>query len=227
MTAPDAQGDSTDMLYEHIFFDLDGTLSDPSEGIANGIMYAQKKWGLPCGPRSDYYKFIGPPMPQSFCDFLGFSHEDAVRFLACFREYYSVTGIFENRLFDGMAELLHTLKAHGAKLYVATTKPQPFADRLMEHFGIADCFACVSGCGLDGLRNSKREVIEYARDSCGVDMTKAVLIGDRMFDAAGARECGIPCVGVEYGFGGREELEAAGAVHVVATVEELGEYLLG
>ena len=214
------------MKYQSIFFDLDGTLTDPAEGITNAIIFARKKWGLPCGPNSEYYSFIGPPMPQSFCDFWGMSEDDAARFLETYREYYSVTGLFENHVYPGMPELLQKLRDAGAKLYVATTKPTAFAVPILEKFGLAPYFELISGCGLHGERGLKYQVIEYARDSCHVDMSTAVMVGDRRHDAEGARLCGIPCIGAGYGYGGRAELEAAGCIAVADSVAQLGTFLL-
>lgn len=209
------------MKYQSIFFDLDGTLTDPAEGITNAILYARKKWGLPCEDNRAYYKFIGPPMPQSFVDFWGMSEEESVRFLEDYREYYSTTGLFENHPYDGMAELLKKLKDAGAKLYVATTKPTAFAVPILEKFGMAQYFEIISGCGLHGERGLKYQVIEYARDEGRVDMSKAVMVGDRLHDAKGAEICGIPCIGAGYGYGGREELLNAGCIAVAESVAEL------
>lgn len=213
------------MRWSHIFFDLDGTLTDPALGITNAIIHGRKKWGLPCGPNSDYIKFIGPPMPQSYVDFWGMSPEEAKEFLKAYREYFSTVGLFENQVFPGIPELLKKLKDAGCHLYIATTKPTVFSVQIAEKFGFAEYFDIISGCGLDGTRGLKWEVIDYARQNCGVDMSKAVMIGDRLHDVEGARICGIDCIGVSYGYGGRAELEEAGALHVVDTVEELGEYL--
>lgn len=213
------------MRWEHIFFDLDGTLTDPAPGITNAIIYGRKKWGLPCGPNEEYLKFIGPPMPQSYVDFWGMSPEEAVEFLKAYREYFSTVGLFENKVFPGIPELLKKLKNAGCRLYIATTKPTVYSVQIAEKFGFAEYFEIISGCGLDGTRGEKWEVIDYARQVCGADMSKAVMIGDRLHDVEGARICGIDCIGVSYGYGGRAELEQAGALHVVDTVEELGEYL--
>lgn len=214
------------MRFSHIFFDLDGTLTDPALGITNAILYARKKWGLGCGPNREYYPFIGPPMPKSFEERWGFSAEEAKRFLADYREYFSKKGLFENEVYPGMIGLLQKLKAAGAHLYVATTKPTEFSLRIADHFGLTPYFDLISGSGMDGDKASKREVIAYARDTCGVPMTKAVLVGDRSLDVVGAHQCSIPCVGVTYGYGGRSELTEAGADFIVDTVEELSGFLL-
>ncbi len=213
------------MRWEHIFFDLDGTLTDPALGITNAIIYGRKKLGLPTGPNEEYYKFIGPPMPESYEEFFGMSPREARDMLDAYREHYATVGLFENEPYPGIPELLKKLKEAGCRLYVATTKPTVFSKQIAEKFGFAEYFEIISGCELDGTRGQKWEVIDYARRSCGADMTKAVMVGDRLHDVEGARICGIDTVGVAYGYGGRAELEEAGAIHVVDTVAELEAYL--
>ena len=213
------------MKYKHIFFDLDGTLTDPALGITNAIIYARKKWGLDPGENKDYYKFIGPPMPKSYEQFWGMAPDDARRFLDTYREYFGTIGLFENEVYPGMIDLLAALKDAGCRLYVATTKPTGFSTRIAERFGLLPYFEIISGSQPSG-DNTKADVIRHARDACGVDMSSAIMVGDRLFDVEGARECGIPCVGVSYGYGGRDELQTAGADFVVDTVQQLQELLL-
>ena len=213
------------MKYEHIFFDLDGTLTDPALGITNAIIYARKKWGLEPGRNEDFYPFIGPSMPQSFEEFWNFSHEDAVAFLKLYREYFGTVGLFENQVYPGIPELLRKLKAAGCHLYIATTKPTGFSVQIAEKFGFAEYFDMISGAG-DFSDNTKFDVLRNAKDACGVDMSRAVMVGDRLYDTEGAHQHGIPCIGVTYGYGSREEHEAAGSEFIVDTVEELSALLL-
>lgn len=213
------------MKYRHIFFDLDGTLTDPAPGITNAIIYARKKWGLDPGENKDYYKFIGPPMPWSYEHYWGMSHDDAVRFLATYREYFGATGLFENEVYPGILPLLADLRDRGCKLYMATTKPTGFSTRIAERFGLLPYFEIISGSQPSG-DNTKADVIGHARDVCGADMTSAVMVGDRLYDVEGAHACSIPCIGVCYGYGGREELTAAGADAIAETVEDLRRILL-
>ncbi len=214
------------MRFEHVFFDLDGTLTDPALGITNAIIHARKKWGLDPGKNEDYYKFIGPPMPKSFETYWGMSRADAARTLAYYREYYTDTGLFENAPYPGMAETLQTLSDAGCRLYVATSKPTFMSVRILEKFDLAKYFVTVSGSDPAQPDSTKADVIRAARDEFGVDMTKAVMVGDRSYDVAGAHECAIPCVGVLYGYGSREELTAAGADFLAETVADLGRILL-
>ena len=214
------------MRFEHIFFDLDGTLTDPALGITNAIIYARKKWGLDPGKNEDYYKFIGPPMPQSYMEYWGMTLEEAKKFLGYYREYYADAGLFENVPYPGMEKLLQSLRDAGCKLYVATSKPTNMSVRILERFGLAKYFVTVSGSDPDRPDSTKADVIRAARDAFGVDMTKAVMIGDRRYDVEGAHECAIPCVGVLYGYGSREEFTAAGADYIAETVADLGRILL-
>ncbi len=213
------------MSWTHIFFDLDGTITNSAPGITNAIIYARKKWGMEPGTNADYLKFIGPPMPRSYEEFWGFSHEDAVRFLADYREYFAERGLFENEVYPGVIELLDALKNAGKRMYVATTKPTGFSERIAEHFGFAQYFDMVSGSSLTA-DNTKYDVIENARKACGADMSDAVMIGDKAHDVEGAHKHGIPCVGVTWGFAAPSELEDAGADYIVNTAEELQRLLL-
>lgn len=213
------------MRYEHIFFDLDGTLTDPALGITNAIIYARKKWGMEPGTNEDYYPFIGPSMPQSFEEIWHFSHEDAVEFLKTYREYFGTAGLFENQVYPGIPELLAKLKSAGHRLYIATTKPTGFSVQIAERFDLAKYFDMVSGAG-DFSDNTKFDVIRNAKDACSVDMSRAIMVGDRLYDVNGAHQHGIPCIGVTYGYGSREEHEAAGADFIVDSVEELAAFLL-
>ena len=215
------------MKYKHIFFDLDGTLTDPGPGITNAIMYARKKRGLDPGRNEDYYKFIGPPMPQSFVEYWGVSMEEAKAILADYREYYSPQGLFENSVYPGIPQALAALHEAGCKLYVATSKPTFMAVAIVERFDLAQYFQTVSGSDPTRADSTKADVIRAARDAFGIDMTRAVMVGDRSYDAAGAAECSIPCVGVGYGYGSREELLSAGAIYVADTPADLAAYLLG
>ena len=212
------------MAWRHILFDLDGTLTDSAPGITNAIIYARKKWGLTPGVNADYYKFIGPPMPQSFEQFWGFSHEDAVRFLDDYREYFGEKGLFENDVYPGIPALLRALREDGRRLYIATTKPTGFSCRIAEHFGIAEYFDMISGSDLQKT-NTKYTVIERIRETCDIDMSSAVMVGDRSHDVEGAHLHGIPCIGVTYGFGGREELLDAGADYIADSVSALSDIL--
>jgi phosphoglycolate phosphatase len=211
-----------------ILFDLDGTLTDPALGITKSVAYALESFGIHTGDPKELCKFIGPPLKDSFMEYYGFSEEKALAGVEKYREYFRETGIFENKLYPGIKEMLEKLKAKGMKVILATSKPKVFADIILEHFDIMKYFDLVCGCELDGTRGKKSEVIRYALDTSGVrELDRAVMVGDRMHDVLGAREAGIGCIGVLFGYGGYEELHAAGADVIVGSVEELGELLLG
>jgi len=216
------------MLYRHILLDLDGTLTDPFEGICRSIMYALEKAGFPVGKPEDYLKFVGPPLPESLEKYCGASPEDIPVLMEYYRERYSGPGLFENRLYPGIVDMLDALKKAGAELILATNKPEPYTLRILEHFGLLRYFDFVSGSTLDGQRGNKTEVIAWAvrqRQLAGC-LQDCVMIGDRRHDMEGAIANHIPCIGVLYGYGSREELSGAGADRLIETVENLKLLLL-
>ena len=198
--------------YTRILFDLDGTLTDPGVGITNSIIYALKKYGISVDDPSGLYGFIGPPLLDSFRKYFGFSDEESVRAVGYYREYYRDKGIFENYVYDGVEQTLSALKDGGSNLYVATSKPEIFARRIIEHYGHARYFSFVGGGMPNGARTKKSEVISYVLQSAGIGNPEdAVMVGDRSYDIAGAKTVGLSSIGVLYGYGSREELENAGA----------------
>ena len=213
--------------YTHLFFDLDGTLTDPGLGITNAVMYALRQFGIEVADRRTLYPFIGPPLIESFPEFYGFDEEQTRAAVRHYRVYYGETGLFENEVYPAFPALLDRLRDAGYRLAIATSKPEHFARRIAEHFGFADRFDCVAGAAMNETRLKKAEVIRYALDTLGLDdPAKVLMIGDRRHDVLGAKECGLDCVGVLYGYGDRAELEAAGARYVVETAEELERLLL-
>lgn len=212
--------------YDTILFDLDGTLTDPGLGITSAVMYSLEKLGLPVPERTELYKFIGPPLIASYRDFYGFSQEKAKEAAAIYREYYGERGLWENRVYDGIPEQLAALRADGRRLCVATSKPEPFAVRIMERFGLARYFEHICGATMDEKRDSKHLVIEYALEVCGVtDRRTVLMVGDRKHDILGAKESGLDSMGVLYGYGSRDELIAAGADHIAPSVADIGRIL--
>jgi phosphoglycolate phosphatase len=212
--------------YEYILFDLDGTLTDSGIGITNSAKYALEKYGIEVSDRSELYRFIGPPLLDSFENFYGFTKEEARTAVEYYREYYRDKGIFENLVYDGIEDLLKTLQDHSRMLIVATTKAEVFAKQILEHFGIAKYFTYIAGSNLDGTRVKKDEVIKYALESCNItDISKAVMIGDRYYDIIGGKEAGIDSIGVLYGYGNRNELVKAGADFIADTVADIGKVL--
>lgn len=213
--------------FDYILFDLDGTLTDPGEGITNSVACALEKFGIDVPDRRALYKFIGPPLAGSFAEHYGFTSETAALAVEYYREYYRDRGIYENLLYPGVPALLGRLRAAGARLLLATSKPEVFARQILKHFELADFFGFAAGSLLDGTRVRKGEVISYAFASLGVtDTSRAVMIGDREHDIIGAKETGLTSVGVLWGYGDRAELDSAGADFIAADVAELESILL-
>ena len=212
--------------FKYILFDLDGTLTDPALGITNSVRYALKKFGIEAD-RKELYKFIGPPLIDSFMEFYGFDYEKAVKALEYYREYFSDKGIFENSIFAGVKEMLKSLKKSGKKIILATSKPEKYAVRILEHFNIKEYFDFVAGATMDEKRNQKDQVIEYALKECGIKNTdEAVMVGDRKYDILGAHQFNIKAVGVLFGYGSKEELLNAKADFLPEDIEELSKILL-
>ena len=212
--------------YSTILFDLDGTISDSSQGIINSIIYALEKYDVNDYDMPLLRKFLGPPLHESFEKFMGFDKEKSLQAVKLYREYFSSKGLFENEIYGGVSDLLQNLKENGKALIVATSKPQPFTDRIMEHFDLAKYFDFIAGSNMDTTRSKKAEVIEYALSECNIkDKSKVVMIGDRAEDMIGAQTVGVDSLGVEYGYGTFDELKNAGATYIVKTVGELKDLL--
>ena len=205
--------------YQYLLFDLDGTLTDPALGITNSVMYALKKFGITPPEREALYSFIGPPLIDSFMEYYSLSAEDAKAAVAYYREYFREIGLLENVKYDGVDEMLSRLKAAGKTLLVATSKPEVFARKILDHFGLTQYFDFIAGALMDETRTRKHEVIAYALESFPVtDKSRAIMIGDRKHDILGAKHEGIASLGVLYGFGDRAEHENAGADYIVENV---------
>ena len=210
-------------MYSIYLFDLDGTITDSEEGITKSVEYALNKWNIEVADRSELRKFIGPPLTYSFMTYYGFSAEDAKKAVDAYREYYSETGIFENRVYDGIEDVFKELIRTGKKIVLATSKPEIFANRILEHFGLSEYFDFTAGAVLDvNGRNKKDEIITYALENISYkDKSEIIMIGDRRHDILGAKVNGIASVGVLYGFGDRAELEEAGADYIIERPEEI------
>ncbi len=215
-------------MYQYILFDLDGTLTDPREGITKSVQYALAKMGIEEPDLSALEHFIGPPLYDEFRRCYDFDDVQAKQAVAAYRERFSVHGWKENILFDGVPAMLKTLRAAGKTLAIASSKPTLFVEKILELFEIASYFDVVSGATLDGSISTKAQVVEQALTLLSVkDRKSAVLVGDRMHDVEGARSCGIDCVGVTFGFGGLQELQQAGAKYIVQDFAELIQLLAG
>ena len=216
------------MKYSEIFFDLDGTLTDPYEGITKSVVYALKKFGIEVNSRQELKCFIGPPLHESFMKYYGMTDKDADKAIVYYREYFSVEGLFENTVYRGIPALLCQLCDSGARLSVATSKPEIFAKRILDKFGLTKYFAFIAGSELSGQRVNKDEVIEYAISNLNIsDRSSVIMVGDRLHDIAGAKKTQIDSAGVLWGYGSRKEHEEAGADYIAEDICELKQILLG
>ncbi|UVJ44088.1 HAD family hydrolase [Pseudomonas sp. LS1212] len=214
------------MHYQNILFDLDGTLTDPREGITRSIQYALAKLGIDEPDLGKLEHFIGPPLLQAFMQFYGFDEAKAWEAVNHYRDRFKVTGLYENEVFEGVIELLETLEGQGRHLYIATSKPWEFAREIARHFNFARHFKVIYGSELDGTRTNKVELIRHLLAEEGLDPTQTLMIGDRKHDLIGARSNGLDCVAVGYGFGSHDELTAQEPTYHFDTLAQLHEAFL-
>ena len=198
--------------YDCILFDFDGTLSDSALGVRRCIELTLQEMGRPSPDLSDFSKYVGPPLTRTFHKLCGLSYEESFLALPIYRKHYNEAGIYENRMYDGIEELLQALKESGRKLAVCTSKNEHLALKSMEIIGALPYFDAVCGSLDDGTRKEKRDLIPYALQALGCkDKKKAVMIGDTRFDAAGASDCQTDFIGVLYGYGSEMSMREAGA----------------
>ncbi len=206
-------------------FDLDGTLTDPKAGITRSIQYALDKLGRPVPEADELTWMIGPPIFAGFAELLGGADEvqDAVHF---YRERYGDVGLFENEVYGDIPALLQHLQEKGVRLYVATSKLQVFARRILDHFELSQFFDGIYGSDLDNRNADKRDLIRHILDQERFDPAQAVMIGDRKHDAIGAKANGLASIGVTWGYGSRQELLDAGVACLVDAPKDLAEPIL-
>jgi len=213
-----------DRKYKHVLFDLDGTISDPAEGITNSIIYALDKFGI-AEKRENLLKFIGPPLRDSFKENFSFTEEEIESAVAHYRVYFTDKGMFENEIYKGIPVLLEKLKSRGVSISLATLKPEPFARKILEYFNIIEYFDCVSGNILETSSLTKKDIIAKAMEEVGSSSESAVMIGDRKFDIIGARDHSMDSIAVTYGYGQCDELSAENPTYIVDSVLELSNLL--
>ena len=209
------------MHYKTVLFDLDGTLTDPREGITRSIQYGLSKMGIDEPDLSKLEHFIGPPLLQAFMEFYSFSEAQAWEAVGYYRERFSVTGLYENHVFDGVTPLLEELVGQGRQLYIATSKPQIYAREIARHFDFAKHFNVIYGSELDGTRTNKIELIAHLMAEQGLDPAQTLMIGDRKHDLIGARQNGLDAAAVGYGFGSFEELNSHTPAYHFETLVQL------
>ena len=209
-------------MFDYLFFDLDGTLTDPAQGITNSFIHALKYFGIEIPSYETLCTFIGPPLPETFKTQFGFDEQKVAEGVKKYREYFATKGLLENSVYPGIPELLAGLKAAGKKLVVATSKPEEYSVRIIEHFGLAQYFENVCGSLMDESRSRTDEVIAYAIERNHIsDKSKILMIGDRKHDILGAKKIGLKSCGVLFGYGSRKELEEAGADFISENVSRL------
>lgn len=214
--------EGSNMKQTYLFWDLDGTLTDSGPGIINSVKYTLRKMGKEIPAENVLRKFIGPPLIYSFQEYSGMSEEEAQLGVMTYREYYAETGLFENKVYEGIEPVLKKFQEFGKKLVVATSKPEKFSVRIIGHFGLDSYFTMIAGSSMDESRNTKEAVIRYAIQRLGIENPQnIIMIGDREYDVRGAKQCGIDCIGVLWGYGSKEELQSAGAVAVAESPEHL------
>lgn len=212
--------------YNHILFDLDGTLTDSAEGVTRSVQHALKQYNIDA-TLEELRSFIGPPLHHSFIEVYGFSPVEAHRAVEYYRDYYRDVGIYENKVYPGIPELLENLNKNSMKLYLATSKPTFFAEKILIYFRLNHYFTTIAGSNLDGTRVEKKEVIaQVLEENGGLKAKEATMIGDRKHDIIGARAWNIDAIGVTYGYGSLQELQEAGSTMIAASVPELQELLL-
>ena len=202
-----------------ILFDLDGTLTDSGEGIINCAILALEHFGLPIPSREEMRVFVGPPLHESFIKH-GVPADKAEEAIRVYRSRYIPIGAYENTPYPGIRELLESLKAAGHKLYVATSKPEAMSIKILEHFDLARYFDMICGATMDTSRSTKEAVIAYLLEQNGRS-DNMVMVGDTKFDILGAKEHGIPAIGVSWGYGKVEDMVAAGATAIAYTMDDL------
>lgn len=212
--------------YKNLLFDLDGTLIESKEGITNSVRYALKHFGIQVERTEDLYKFIGPPLRESFSQYYGFNEEDTEIAVTKYMEYFREKGVFQNTLYDGIPEMLRELVSAEKNLIIATSKGEIYAKQILENLGISKYFTDVCGSTLDGSRSKKAQVIQHILSTNNLSTKETVMIGDKSHDVIGARETHLDSIGVLYGYGDYDELQKAGATYIVRNIAELQSQLL-
>ncbi len=206
---------------EYVLFDLDGTITEPFDGITKSVQYSLSKLGVEVEDRTTLKPFIGPPLKYGYMTFFGFDEEKAVEAVRLYREYYSDKGMYDCTLYDGVEKLLSDMSKK-YRLVLATSKPLFFAERILEKFDLKKYFYHLVGATFDDKISEKNDVIKKVISDLSLDPAKAIMIGDRYYDTDGAKENGMASVGVTYGYGVREEFKSAELIF--DSVEEMYNY---
>ena len=209
------------MRFNSAIFDLDGTIVDSGEGIVKSVSYALEKMGIYDYDERENYRFIGPPLIDSFMKFYSMTREEARLSVEYFRERYNVAGVYECSVYPGIRDLLFKLKDSGIKLYIGSSKPEKYVRQILSAEGLEELFTYISAATLDGSIETKEQVLSQLFDNSDVKTESAVMVGDRYHDIEGAHAMGLPCIAVLYGFGGEAEFLAHGADFIAADAEDI------
>lgn len=208
--------------YDYLLFDLDGTLIESAEGVRVSLAHAMQELRLPCPDLSDYTRYVGPPLEDTFRGMCAVPEALIPAAMQAYRDYYNAVGQHTNRVFDGICDVLAALRGHGLRLAICTSKNEPVAERVAQTLGLSPYLDAVCGSALDGSRRAKADIIPYALDTLGcADKANALMIGDTDFDARGAQLAGVDFLGVTYGYGTKESMQACGAIGFADSPEKL------
>ncbi len=210
--------------YKNILFDLDGTITDSFEGIANSFIYGLKAFGVENVKKEELGFIMGPPLRDAYMNYFGFDEETAIAAVEKYRERYRTKFLEENRVYDGIEKLLPDLCNRGYKLFLATSKPEVFATQILSHFNLDKYFTGIGAASLDKSRDNKESVLEYIFSEFKINKEDSVLVGDRFYDLKGAEFVGIDAVGVLYGYADMEELSQYKSVYIAKTVDDLDKF---
>ncbi|MCL2354465.1 MAG: HAD-IA family hydrolase [Oscillospiraceae bacterium] len=214
------------MKYKNILFDLDGVITDSGEGIMKSVKHALDYFSIEIKDEVELRRFVGPPLKDSFAKFYNFSEEETKLAIEKFREYFTVKGMYENKVYEGIDELLEELTKTGKKVFVVTSKPEKFSIQILEYFDLAKYFTGISASTMDLSKSKKAELIKDALENYKLKLEETVMIGDRAEDIIGANENNADSIGVLYGYGDYEELYKVQSTHIVKDVIELRELLI-
>lgn len=215
-------------MFDHIFFDFDGTIMDTSPGIYDSFDRVIAHYKLDY-PRSEYDRMIGPPLKESFGNILNLPESEIRNAIKVYRDYYSTEGMYNAEVYDGVVELIENLRKGGKKIYTATSKPELFTRKILERYELDHLFDFIGGSDLEERgRVEKKDVVEYVISTRRLSDNKesCILIGDRKYDVIGAHEAGIKCAGILWGFGSREEFESCGADFILEAPSDVETFLL-
>ncbi|MDL2310723.1 HAD hydrolase-like protein [Peptostreptococcaceae bacterium OttesenSCG-928-C18] len=213
------------MEKKYILFDLDGTIVDSGEGIKNSIKYSLKKFGIEEKGDEVLNNFIGPPLADSYMKYFNLNEQEADKIVQIYREYYKDDGVYENKLYDGIVDVISELKLRGNNIFLATSKPLIFAKKVLEQHKLTSYFDFVAGATLDNKISEKKDVIKYIIDSNTLKASNAYMIGDTKFDIYGGKFFNFKTIGVTYGYGSYEELKEYKADFIVDSPKEILEIL--